>query len=219
MKFPVIVLLSAVAACADTVTVTYNLGPSALNQECGSQQTCAPILFDLPQFSGPGDLTEVDWSITDHVQYYGGINDMYQAVGSLWTASFSVGDQSAVLGLDASTGYSESGVVYGNGTQISMGGWWTYGTVKASGSALDLTPFLGDRTLQLAVTPFATARGTGAANAGITQMRDTVSLQVTYVDPSPVPEPRWIACAIAALMGAAVYLKRRRRSPFRSTLD
>lgn len=211
MKWCVIALLVTLPLSADTITVTYNLGTSSLSQACGSEQSCSPIVFNLPQFSGPGTLTAVEWSLTDDVQYYGGINDMYQTPGSPWSATFVVGDSSTILGLDATTGYSESGVVWGYGTQISMGGWWTSDLIAASGSAADLTPFLGDGSLQLAITPFANTTASGAAYAGILEMRDSISLSVTYVDPV-VPEPRWDAFVVIALVGVAFVFNNRRRS-------
>ena len=209
MKWTIIALLAALPLSADIITVTYNFTPVTLSQNCGTLAGCAPIVFDLPQFSGPGTLTAVDWSMTDDVQYYGGINDMYQPTGSPWSATFLVGDESSLLGLDATSGYSESGVVYGNGTQISMGGWWTNTLISASGSASDLTPFLGSGDLQLAITPFASTSSSGAAFAGITEMRDIISLSVTYVD--PVPEPRWLALVAIAILATLGIINDRRK--------
>jgi hypothetical protein len=212
MKTTLLALLIVSPLTADITTITYDFTATA-QQYCGSQAACAPLVFELPQFNNPqGTLTAVDWTLTDSIQYFGGINDMYETPGTPWTATFAAGDYSALLGLDQSTGYSESGIVYGNGTQISMGGWLTYGMVSASGAAPDIAPFVGDGTLQLAITPFANTSATGAY-AGIIQMQDSINLAVTYVDPSPVPEPRWIgACGLALLvMGALLGQQRARR--------
>lgn len=220
MKNLLLLCFVGAALYADTTTVTYTLAASNTALSCGDiGGTCGSLDFSVPQFNSTGGtLTAVNWTFSDFMQYYGGINDMYDPlVGDPYTYTTTEGDTSAVLGLDASTSQFNSGVIEDDfGQQISMGGQWQNTTIQASGSALDLSAFTGDGNVLIDVVPFLEASfptsSNGAVEAGFSGLRDYATLTITYVDPPcATPEPAMLPL-VAGLLGLGLAIMTRSRT-------
>jgi hypothetical protein len=131
MRFILLSLLFAGLLGADTTTVTYSV---IAGQSCSFPSACSPLDFSIPQFSGdPADLSAVTWTFTDTVQYLSGYNDMSVAPFQPLTLNFSVGDQSAMLGLDASVTTIVTSLTCGC-RDASAGAWWSDATIEGSGT-------------------------------------------------------------------------------------
>jgi hypothetical protein len=83
--------------------------------------------------------------------------------------------------------------------QISMGGWWNMDTIHSAGTVPDDNPFIGTGTLNIPITPFASASfptsSNGGVEAGIEFTEDYATLSVT--ETYTTPEPRGAVAALA----------------------
>ncbi len=169
----VIFLSAAAVASADTIVLT---GTNPANCEDGCAplspdycfDTCSPFNISIPQFDPSlGTLTSVTWTFTDYQQYYGGANDMYDPlIGDPYTWTTTEGDQSDLLGLDASNSQLNYGVVCGC-EQISMGGWFSTNNLEATGLAPDDSQFIGTGIVNIPITPFASASFPTSSNGWV----------------------------------------------------
>ena len=201
-------LLAVAPMAAATITQTIPFSVTDEAQACGSGIPCAPLLVDIPQWNpATGTLKEVDWTFLDTPRYRYGYNDMYEQPGLPFVLTYTVGDTSAVLGLGADWKWQVATVTTGT-HQFSGGGIWSEYTVSATGTAPDLTPFIGTGVLEIAITPFALAQTSdfNLARPSIYPMHDNITGILTYVDDplSPVPEPRWV---VVLLILAAFMLR------------
>lgn len=195
-------------------TITYDLGPlSVQSQNC--IYACPPVVFSLPQFdTSQGSLEAVDFTFTDVIEAYQGINDMAAPLGE-YTATFTISDTSALLGLDDSSETTQSGWTYYSPRNISAGGSWQVYNLATSGSAPDVTPFEGTGSLQIAITPLVSATSDNPfVQAGILEMWHHISLDVTYIDPpAAVPEPRIMPVVLLIMLFLLVLTRRSANSP------
>jgi hypothetical protein len=213
-----ILVLVAPLLYADPTTITYTVStspPDQVPQFCGNFQSCEPSYFYVPQFSGPGTLSAVTWTLTDNVAYFGGTNDLYDPlIGNPYTWTTTESDTSNLLGLDASNTQLNSGVTCGCG-EISTGSSWSYTTIEAAGQAPDVNPFIGGGYLAIAVTPSLYASyptsSNGWVEAALIEVSNDATLTVTYTDPvsmSAIPEP-WLCPLLIGFCGVGLFWRRR----------
>lgn len=195
----VLLIFVGCAMRANTVTFTSTIQTDI--QPCGNQQDCQPFDFSIPQFSGaPSSIT---WAFSDSLNYYGGANDMGAEPGLMFTWSTTEGDQSPILGLDASNTQSMTEFTCGC-RNLAGGGFWLETIISGSGS-VGGSEFSGTGDVDVPVTPFLFASpGGGPVFAALIQVQDnaTLTLTATYL---PVPEP---IGGLAFLTGAFLLLLR-----------
>src|SRR5580692_2780828 len=113
---PTLALLLALPLSADVITTTYTASETLQQSPCSPDISvpCQPLEFTVPQFAGPGTLTEVDWTFADTQEVVEGIDTMYgQNTGQTWTVTWTGGATSGVLGLDAAQSNSQTYVLTG----------------------------------------------------------------------------------------------------------
>jgi hypothetical protein len=205
-----IAVLLALPLSADS-NITYSVSATLQQSPCSQTISvfCQALQFTIPQFSGTGTLSEVDWSFSDFQEVLEGIDTLYEPnTGQAWEVTWTGGASSDVLGLDTSGSSSESFVLYSNGAQED---WPHYFRLSASGAAPDVSPFVGDGSITVDITPFAYAQqAPWLGIAWAEDISDTASLTVTYVDPPAVPEPRGIVfVGLPVLLAGAVAVRLR----------
>ena len=211
-KLTLTTAFSVLPLLCDTVTITIQSSADAA-QNCGSVYSCSSIVLEVPQFSGAGQLSEVDWTVTDLQQWYGGISDLYLPPGNAWSAGFTGGLDSSALSFSVTQTTIYSGTTTGM-RQVSMGGWSGLDLLTASGtiSGAGLAAWIGSGDVAVDLTPFfstAVLSGFGAIwGASIVNTTDHITASFTEVD--PVPEPGELGMILAALGLFAVFSRGRR---------
>jgi len=211
---PVILLSAAATARADTVVLTgytspypYASSSSPIGPDyCYLSGGCSPFNILIPQFDPTlGTLTSITWAFTDSQEYYGGYNDMYDPlIGDPFTWTTTGGDASDLLGLSVSNTQVNSSYTTGC-SQISLGGWWFYNPLEATGAVPDDSPFVGTGMVNVPITPFVSASvptsSNGWVRAAIDSTMDdaTLTLTETY---TAIPEPRGLL--VLLLLGLAM---------------
>ena len=220
-----LMLTAVVALSADTITFSLRVSADQ-TQSCGAPgySPCTPVTLDVPQFNpgewdpddGPLTLDGLTWTLSGYQQYQGGYNDMAY-LGDL-TQAFSyqttAGDQSSLLGLDASSTQTISGTTCEPQCEdISNNAWWTTNLIQSSGTVSDLNSFIGTGMVPIQIDPVFTIGDESGAEVypGIDEVTDYFTFTATYqaspsdpVDPpDPVPEPR-VVWLLLGLLGLCV---------------
>jgi hypothetical protein len=187
-----IVMSSVVAARADTVSYTSFISGD-LN--CNSEFPCEIFSLSVPQFDPTlGTLSGVSWTFADFQQYVIYLGESSVTSGEMYTFSYTEGDVSAILGLDASTMEEEYWTTCG--CDRSLQDFDAINDeVGASGTVPDDSPFVGTGSVAIQVQPFFDASfpliappNGGSVYPGIGGVSDSMTLTVTY-DYAATPEP------------------------------
>jgi hypothetical protein len=200
-RFLILLSLAISTVFADQVNYTYTQTVTSPSQNC-VWGPCQPFDFTIPQFNPElGSLDSVTWTITDSQQYYAGSdNEGPYPLPESYSFTYTEGDSSSLLGLNASDTETVSGTAYSYWTIGASSGWYS-DSISASGTAPDSNPFVGTGTMQIAVTPFLSENILiWSVLPAIQDVEDDATLTVTYNDASVVPEPRYSGYGMIGLI-------------------
>jgi len=218
-------LISTVPAWADTITTT-EVTSNASNAftSCWPVTNCALLTFVVPQFNGPGTLSEIDWSLSATLTEAYGWNDQGDPeYGAPWTAILDAGLASFTFGMDAVNTATLNGFASSQG-QISSNQYKSVTSISDSGadtSPDDLAAFSGTGDLLVTLAPNGGISFTEADHwifGQITGFGETGTLTLDYVDPIATPEPisaQLVAILLAVLSGFRWISRRTRARPAR----